>query len=82
VDLADCSLRQDVGATELRTLWQDPEFQPAQASFYYLRVLENPTCRWSTWEALRAGAEPRSDLPQTLQERAWSSPIWYGVGES
>jgi hypothetical protein len=79
VDLADCSFSRDVGAMELKTLWRDPEFQPGQASFYYLRVLENPTCRWSTWEALRAGVEPREDLPTTIQERAWSSPIWYGA---
>ena len=45
-------------------------------SFYYVRVLENPTCRWSTWDAIRAGVMPRPDLEETLQERAWSSPIW------
>ncbi|MCP4005213.1 MAG: DUF3604 domain-containing protein, partial [bacterium] len=82
VDLSDCSFSPDTGAAELRTLWRDPEFQPGQESFYYLRVLENPTCRWSTWEALRADVEPRSDLPRTIQERAWSSPIWYGAGGS
>jgi len=77
VNLADCSFDPDVGASQLRTLWQDPEFQADQEAFYYVRVLENPTCRWSTWDALRAGVEPRSDLPVTVMERAWSSPIWY-----
>ncbi|MGH0035403.1 MAG: DUF3604 domain-containing protein [Myxococcota bacterium] len=76
VDLADCSFSPDRGAMELEALWQDPEFRAGQEAFYYVRVLENPTCRWSTWEALRADVEPRSDLPLTIQERAWSSPIW------
>jgi hypothetical protein len=80
VNLADCSFDPGVGAMQLRTLWQDPEFQADQEAFYYVRVLENPTCRWSTWEALRAGVEPRSDLPTTVMERAWSSPIWYRSG--
>jgi hypothetical protein len=77
VDSADCSISRDVGAAELKVLWQDPEFEEDLEAFYYLRALENPSCRWSTWDALRAGVEPRSDLPGTIQERAWSSPIWY-----
>ena len=84
VNLADCSISAGVGASELQALWYDPDFDPAQEAFYYLRVLENPTCRWSTWDAIRAGVQPRSDLPKTIQERAWSSPIWYrpaGTGE-
>jgi len=77
VDLATCEPSSGTGSSELRTLWTDPEFDPAQRAFYYVRVLENPTCRWSTWDAIREGVEPRRDLPTTVQERAWSSPIWY-----
>ena len=76
VDITDCSISADVGAVELQTVWQDPEFNPNVRAFYYLRVLENPTCRWSTWDAIRAGTAPRPDLATTIQERAWSSPIW------
>jgi hypothetical protein len=80
VNLEDCSTSADVGATELKALWQDPDFDADQDAFYYARVLENPSCRWSTWDALKAGVEPRADLQKTLQERAWSSPIWYKTG--
>jgi hypothetical protein len=76
VNLADCSITTGVGNNELKTVWVDPDFDPAVRAFYYARVLENPTCRWSTWDALRAGVAPRSDLNTTIQERAWSSPIW------
>ena len=77
VSADDCSTADEIGARELKVHWRDPQFNPQQEAFYYLRALENPTCRWSTWDALRAGEEPRSDLPRTIQERAWSSPIWY-----
>jgi uncharacterized membrane protein YuzA (DUF378 family) len=75
VDLSDCSTSEG-GDAELKAAWRDPEFDPAQRAFYYVRVLENPSCRWSTWDALRSGVAPRPDLPTTIQERAWSSPIW------
>jgi hypothetical protein len=77
VSLKDCRVSTDVGAGELRTLWRDPEFDHGQRAVYYVRVLENPSCRWSTWDAVRAGVAPRPDWPSTIQERAWSSPIWY-----
>ncbi|NWG46110.1 MAG: DUF3604 domain-containing protein [Alphaproteobacteria bacterium] len=77
VDLDTCAFSDDRGAVELKTAWKDPDFDPNQRAFYYVRVLENPTCRWSHWDAMRLN---RPDIPgefKTIQERAWSSPIWY-----
>ena len=80
VNLTTCEITEGVGDAQLATVWTDPDFDPATRAFYYVRVLENPTCRWSTWDAIRAGVAPRADLHTTLQERAWSSPIWYVPG--
>ncbi|MCE2559944.1 MAG: DUF3604 domain-containing protein [Acidobacteria bacterium] len=77
VDLSDCSFSEDLGAGELAAVWEDPDFDPGTDAVYYVRVLENPTCRWTTWDALRAGVQPRGGVAATIQERAWSSPIWY-----
>lgn len=77
VDISDCSINPESGSAELAALWRDPDFDPAQRAFYYARAIENPTCRWSTWDAVRAGVAPRPDFATTLQERAWSSPIHY-----
>ena len=77
VNLNNCNVSADKGAAQLKALWRDPDFNSEQPAFYYVRVLENPSCRWSTWEALRENTEPFGDVDLTIQERAWSSPIWY-----
>lgn len=66
VGLSDCSISKDSGDPELRTLWTDPDFDGDTSVAYYVRVLENPTCRWSTWDALRAGVERHPDLVRLL----------------
>jgi hypothetical protein len=76
VDVKTCEFSQDKGDGQLQTAWTDPEFDPQQNAFYYARVLENPTCRWSTWDAIRAQVEPNPKLAPTIQERAFTSPIW------
>lgn len=76
VNLKDCELIGD-GAPELTALWTDPDFDPNERAFYYLRVLENPVCRWSMHDAMRASVEHPAGLPKTVKERAWTSPIWY-----
>lgn len=76
VDLSDCSPSTAQGSPELKALWMDPDYTPGENAAYYIRVLENPTCRWSTWDALKAGTDFHPDLPTTIKERAWSSPIW------
>jgi hypothetical protein len=82
VDLESCEA-QGEGITSHCVLWSDPDFDPEQSAFYYARIIENPTCRWST---RKCGAMPAADrpescadeaIPSTVQERAWSSPIWY-----
>ena len=77
VNLEDCSISSDKGDAQLAATWTDPDFDPAEHAFYYARVLENPVCRWSMYDAKKAGVEHPEDLPKTIRERAWSSPIWY-----
>lgn len=82
VDLATCAPRGE-GSDGLCAVWTDPDFDPAAAAFYYARVVENPTCRWSTWECLSLPEADRpatcgdGTVPATIQERAWTSSIWY-----
>ncbi len=77
LDLDTCEIDQEAGAAELTTTWMDPDFDPAIPAVYYVRVLENPVCRWSTHDARRIGAPLPAHVPATIEERAWTSPIWY-----
>ena len=76
VDLSTCDFDTTLGAAELKTLWTDPDYRPEQNAFYYARVIQNPTCRWSTYDSLRLGQSPPDRVPATHSEMAWSSPIW------
>lgn len=76
VDIADCSFDEDPGSAEIKALWSDPDYNAANDAFYYVRVLQNPTCRWTTYDSLRLGRTPPEDVPATVTEMAWSSPIW------
>ena len=103
VDLNTCDTT-GAGFNSLCAVWSDPEFNPQHSAFYYARVLENPSCRWTTFQCLEQGvicSDPRSgpadmwkvccegkspsehpdlqnvEIPQIIQERSWSSPIWY-----
>jgi len=75
-NLETCAFDEMAGHAELRTSWSDPEFDPNAKSFYTVRVLEIPTCRWSTWDARRLKQEPPVGVPAAIQERAVTSPIW------
>ncbi len=77
VDLKNCTISQDKGDSELAVTWRDTDFDPSQHAFYYVRVLENPVCRWSMYDAKKAKVDHPQDLPKVIKERAWSSPIWY-----
>jgi hypothetical protein len=77
VDLKKATYQNTIGSAQLSAGWADPDFDPKQPAFYYARVLEIPTPRWSTYDAAKLGIEIPGGLPATIQERAWTSPIWY-----
>ncbi len=77
VDVKTATYKNAIGATELVTVWQDPEFDAGAPAVYYVRVLEIPTPRWTTYWAVQAGLPLPERVPATIQERAWTSPIFY-----
>jgi len=77
VDLTTGDVENSIGAPELRTVWEDPEFDADQHAFYYVRVIEIPTPRWTLFDKLRFGIELPEEVELVAQERALSSPIWY-----
>jgi hypothetical protein len=78
VDLATGAYTNDIGDAQLSTVWEDPDFDPDARAFYYLRVLEIPTPRHTLYDAIALGMDPaHTGHPSTIQERAYSSPIWY-----
>jgi len=77
VRLSDCAFSTDKGATELAATWTDPDFRGDESAFYYVRVLEDPTCRYTQYDANRLGVALPAGVPPTIHERAWTSPIWY-----
>jgi hypothetical protein len=81
VDIANATWSNSIGAAELATVWQDPDFDSNQSAFYYARVLEIPTPRWSAYDAKRFGDNIPAEVPMTTQERAYTSPIWYNGGQ-
>ena len=77
VDIANATFTNTIGSTELIALWTDPEFDPKQRAFYYGRVLEIPTPRWTAYDAKYFGVKMPADARMETQERAYTSPIWY-----
>ena len=81
VDVPNATWSNTIGAPELIAVWKDPDFDPAQRAFYYGRVIEIPTPRWTAYDAKRFGVKMPPEVPMTTTERAYTSPIWYTPGK-
>jgi hypothetical protein len=82
VDVERATFTNTIGSPELAAVWSDPDFDPAEKAFYYARVLEIPTPRWSTYDAFRFGIALPEGAPVSTQERGYTSPIWYTPDQS
>ncbi len=77
VNIKKATYTNDIGDTQLSAVWTDPDFKPEHHAVYHVRVTEIPTPRRTTFDAKKLGIDPPRDVAPTIQERAWSSPIWY-----
>ncbi len=82
VDVTKATYTNDIGSVELKAVWTDPDFDESQDAFYYARVLQIPTPRWSTYDSATLGILPPGGVDATIQERAWGTPIWYTPTEA
>jgi hypothetical protein len=80
VDVPNATYTNSIGSPELIKVWRDPEFDPALRAFYYVRVIEIPTPRWTAYDAKYFGVTMPKEVPMTTTERAYTSPIWYTPG--
>jgi hypothetical protein len=80
VDVKNATYTNAIGAPVLESYWVDPGFDPAEDAFYYVRVLEIPTPRWTTYDAAFFDIDRPKNVPATVQDRAYTSPIWYSGG--
>ena len=80
VNVEEASYTNAIGDPLLLGYWEDPDFDPSLRAFYYVRVLEIPTPRWTTYDAKFFGVELPEGVPTSIQERAYTSPIWYTPG--
>ncbi len=76
-DVANATYTNSIGDAMLMAYWKDPDFDPSERAFYYVRVIEIPTPRWTAYDAKRFGIEMPDEVPMTVQDRAYTSPIWY-----
>ena len=77
MDVKTATYTNSIGDALMLVYWKDPAFEPKQRAFYYVRVLEIPTPRWTTYDAAFFGVALPKDVPPTQQERAYTSPVWY-----
>ena len=77
VDIEKATYTNSIGDAQLMAHWRDPDFDPKERAFYYVRVIEIPTPRWTAYDAVRFGIDMPDEVSMVIQDRAYTSPIWY-----